>query len=136
MGEATAMAAKKEDAMVKRVKQNEETMKKQTRAKINKIVEQEWAKKKAALKLPKVNCGKPHKTEVEKLKDRINSLEREKAATKLAPAKPTAGVSERLKSELENNIRQSMEAEFDQKLAASKSAKSRYGKADGQGEGC
>lgn len=120
--EATTLAAQKEDAMVKRVKQKEEAMKKQTQAKIDKIVEQEWAKKKALLKLPKVNCEKPHKTEVEKLKDHINSLEREKAAMKLAPAKPSAGVSERLKSELENNIRQSMEAEFDQKLSASKSA--------------
>merc|ERR1712070_729021 len=104
-------------------KAKEEAIREQTKAKVNQMVAKEWAAKKASLKLPKVDCEKPHKTQLEKLHDHIKTLEKEKAVLKLAPAPEDPSViTARLKSEVERNVRQSVEAEFDQKLSASKSA--------------
>merc|ERR1711959_76746 len=119
--QATMQAAEDHDTMQKVIAAKERRIREASQKKVEELLSEEWKKKKAELKLVDVDCKKPHKTELEKLQDNIEKLQKEKALMALKPTPPDpSDINPAVKEEIERNVRAVTEAEFEQKLSTTK----------------
>ena len=114
-------AAEEHNTMQKVIAAKARRIREASQKKVAELLSVEWTKKKAELTLVDVNCQKPHTSELEKLQANIEKLQKEKALMSLKPTPPDpSDINPAVKEEIERNVREVTEVEFEHKLSTAK----------------